>query len=80
MIELCIQQGALGWELRSAESLTNFLWQRGQNEEATALLEGTLRKFSEGFETVPFRRAKTMLDKLRGTAASKQTPRSSARF
>src|SRR6266702_683257 len=79
-IELCIQQGALGWELRSAESLTNFLWQRGQKEEASALLEGTLRKFSEGFETVPFRRAKTMLDKLRGTTASKQTPRSSARF
>jgi predicted ATPase/DNA-binding winged helix-turn-helix (wHTH) protein len=69
-IDISIRQEALGWELRSAESLANFLWQQRRNEEASAVLERTIGKFLEGFETVPFRRTKAMLDKLRGTVSS----------
>jgi hypothetical protein len=51
---------------------------RAGNEEASALLEGTLGKFAEGFETVPFRRTRKLLDELSGAPASegaRHTPR-----
>ncbi|TFV49672.1 ATP-binding protein [Bradyrhizobium niftali] len=68
-ITISRRQGALGWELWAVEALTEMLQQQGRNKEASALLERTLGKFVEGFETVPFRRAKMMLEKLRGTVA-----------
>jgi predicted ATPase/DNA-binding winged helix-turn-helix (wHTH) protein len=67
-IEIAIQQGTLGWELRSAESLASFLSQWGKGDEASIILDRTLGKFVEGFETVPFRRATTLLHRLRGMA------------
>src|SRR5260370_25727345 len=82
-VEISIRQGALGWELRSADSLANFLWRQGQNEEASLLLERTLGKFVEGFDAVPFRRAKTMLEKLRAAPFDERrqpTPTPSVRF
>jgi predicted ATPase len=83
-IEVCMRQEALGWELRSAESLANFLWQQNRIEEASALLEGTVEKFVEGFETIPFRRSKALLDELRAAAPSKKAlqsaPKPGARF
>ncbi|MET4476710.1 winged helix-turn-helix domain-containing protein [Bradyrhizobium sp. F1.13.3] len=66
------RQGALGWELRSADSLARFLAAQHRCEEASALLEGTVGKFVEGFETVPFRRAKTLLAELRQTAPAER--------
>jgi tetratricopeptide (TPR) repeat protein len=77
-IEVSVRQGALGWELKSAESLANFLRRKGQNEEAAAVLERTLGKFTEGLESVPFRRAKALLDELRRVASSEEA-RPSAR-
>lgn len=71
-IEVAGRQEALGWELRSAESLANFLRQQGRNEVASAFLAGTLGKFVEGLETVPFRRCKTLLDELRIIAPSEE--------
>lgn len=83
-ITISRHQGSLGWELWAVEALAEMLRQQGRNKEASAELERTLGKFVEGFETVPFRRAKTMLDKLRGTAASEERgqpiPRESTRF
>lgn len=69
-IDVSERQEALGWELGSAESLANLLRQQRRHEEASAVLDRTLGKFVEGFETIPFRRAKTMLDKLRQAASS----------
>ncbi|TYO66297.1 hypothetical protein FXV83_12265 [Bradyrhizobium hipponense] len=77
-IEVSVRQGALGWELRSAESLANFLRRKHQDEEASAVLDRTLGKFAEGLEAVPFRRAKTLLDELR-RVASPEEARPSAR-
>lgn len=78
-VKISERQEALGWELRSAESLANFLRQQRRNEEASAVLDRTLGKFVEGFESVPFRRAKTLLDELRRAAASPKDARHSAR-
>jgi hypothetical protein len=36
------------------------------------VLDRTLGKFVEGFETVPFRRARTLLDELRPVASSEE--------
>ncbi|MBH5397194.1 winged helix-turn-helix domain-containing protein [Bradyrhizobium sp. CNPSo 4010] len=77
-IEVSERQAALGWELRSAESLANFLRRKHQNEEASAVLGRTLGKFSEGLESIPFRRAKALLDELRRVASAEEA-RPSAR-
>lgn len=69
-IEVCLRQEDLGEELRSAESFAHFLRQQGRNEEALALLDRTLGKFVEGFETVPFRRSTILLDELGGKRGS----------
>lgn len=68
-IDVSVRQGTLGWELRSAESLANFLSPQGRSDEASAVLEAALGKFTEGFETVPFKRAKTLFDRLKGQSA-----------
>ncbi|WP_050401769.1 ATP-binding protein [Bradyrhizobium embrapense] len=62
--EVSERQGALGWELRSVESLAGFLRRQRRDSEAAAVLERTLGKFTEGFDAVPFRRTKAMLDEL----------------
>jgi tetratricopeptide (TPR) repeat protein len=72
-VEISERQGALGWELRSAESLANFLSQQRRKKEASAVLDRTLGKFVEGFETVPFLRAKTVRDELRRATSSANT-------
>jgi predicted ATPase len=69
-IDVSERQEALGWELGSAESLANLLRQQRRHDEASAVLDRTLGKFVEGFETIPFRRARTMLDELRQAASS----------
>lgn len=69
-IELAEQQQALGWELFSAESLANFLRERQRDEEAFAVLDRTLGKFEEGLGTIPFSRAKSILDGLQPAASS----------
>jgi hypothetical protein len=69
-VEISERQEALGWELRSAESLANFLRQQHRNEEASAVLDRTLGKFVEGFDTRPFQRVKTVRDELRQVASS----------
>jgi tetratricopeptide (TPR) repeat protein len=78
-IEVCVRQEALGWELRSAESLANFLWQQSRTEEASVHLDRTLGKFVEGFETAPFRRAKNLLDEMRAATAPEEARHSAVR-
>ena len=64
-VEVAVQQKALGWELRSTESLAKILCQQGRSEQASVVLEKTLGRFVEGFDTVPFRRCSALLDELR---------------
>lgn len=64
-IEISAKQAALGWELRAATSLSRLLRDAGRHEEAAHTLHGTVSKFVEGFETIPFRRAKALLEEIR---------------
>ena len=58
------QQGALSWELRAATSLAG-LWRRQDRVAAAgAMLQATLDRFSEGFQTGELRRASALLDQL----------------
>ncbi|WP_202966449.1 hypothetical protein, partial [Treponema endosymbiont of Eucomonympha sp.] len=60
-IEISAKQAALEWELRAATSLSILLRDAGRDEEAAHTLHGTVSNFVEGFETIPFRRAKALL-------------------
>lgn len=64
-IEASIQQGSLGWELRSAESLAALLALQERHDEAIFVLSGILGKFVEGFETASFQRATAQLRALK---------------
>lgn len=66
-IDISVQQGSVGWELRSAESLADLLSVQGRSAEAAAVLATALGKFTEGFETASVRRATAQLHKLHGT-------------
>jgi len=59
------QQGAKSLELRATTSLCR-LWQaQGKSGEAYALLSAIYSWFTEGFDTVDLREAKTLLDTLK---------------
>ena len=61
-------QQARSWELRAAMALAR-LWQhQGQRAEAHELLAAVYGWFTEGFDTVDLREARTLLAALSGTA------------
>jgi predicted ATPase len=57
-------QGARLWELNAATSYARLLRDRGEAEQAHALLAAIYGWFSEGFDTAPLRRARVLLDEL----------------
>lgn len=63
-IERSRQQGAKSWELRAATSLARLLAEQGKRAEAHDLLAPTYGWFTEGFDTLDLKEAKTLLDKL----------------
>jgi predicted ATPase/DNA-binding winged helix-turn-helix (wHTH) protein len=80
-IDLSAQQGALAGELHAATSLARLLGDQERHEEAYPTLRGTLSKFVEGFETVPVRRAKALLELLGdGTVGSGNSDTQTRRF
>ena len=61
---LAQQQGALAWEMRTAESLAR-LWQKqGRRQAARELLGGVYARFTEGFASQDLIRARSLLDEL----------------
>jgi predicted ATPase/DNA-binding winged helix-turn-helix (wHTH) protein len=60
-LELSRSQVAMGWGLRVATDLAAHLIQRGQPEQAQAILKPVLERFTEGFETADLKRATTVL-------------------
>jgi non-specific serine/threonine protein kinase len=58
------RQAALSWELRASTSLARFWRDRNRAAEASELLSGVYRRFTEGFETTDLQKAKTLLDTL----------------
>ena len=62
--EMAREQGALFWELRIALSFARMQMAQGRRDEARRRLAPIYDRFTEGFDTVNLRAAKTMLDAL----------------
>jgi class 3 adenylate cyclase/tetratricopeptide (TPR) repeat protein len=67
-------QQAKSWELRAAMSMARLWRRRGQYEQARRLLAPVYDWFTEGFDTLDLKQAKTLLDEL----AAPENPRSDA--
>jgi tetratricopeptide (TPR) repeat protein len=59
-------QGAKLWELQATTSLARLLRDQGKPADAGALLAPVYAWFTEGFDTVPLRDAKAVIDELAG--------------
>jgi predicted ATPase len=57
-------QGARLWDLNAATGYARLLRDQGDRKQACALLAPIYGWFTEGFNTAPLRRAKTLLDEL----------------
>jgi predicted ATPase len=64
------RQGALSWELRAAISLAGLWRDQGRTEEAYDLLAPIYDRFTEGFETVDLKAARSLIDDLRYSTAA----------
>ena len=58
------QQQAKSWELRAALSMARLWRDQGKREEARELLAPVYGWFTEGFDTLDLKEAKTLLDEL----------------
>jgi tetratricopeptide (TPR) repeat protein len=63
-VEVAASQSALSLELRGATSLAKLLAASGRDSEARPLLENTLGRFTEGFETADWQDANSLLKTL----------------
>ena len=63
-IEVSRRQNSRFLELRASVNKARLLLQRGYRKEACALLAPVYRTFSEGFETVDLREARTLLEEI----------------
>jgi predicted ATPase len=62
--KLARQQGALGWELRTATTLAQLQADMGERDEASALLAGIYGQFTDGAETHDLSEARALLGSL----------------
>jgi class 3 adenylate cyclase/predicted ATPase len=58
------EQEAKSWELRAAMSMARLWRDQGKRDEARALLAPVYGWFTEGFDTLDLKQAKTLLDEL----------------
>ena len=58
------KQQAKSWELRTAMSMARLWRDQGKRDEARDLLAPVYGWFTEGFETLDLKEAKTLLDEL----------------
>jgi predicted ATPase len=58
------EQKAKFWELRAAMSLARLLRDQGESDRARNLLAPVYGRFTEGFDTLDLKEAKTLLDEL----------------
>ena len=65
-IEVARRQSAKSWELRATMSLARLLNNQGRHDEARAMLTDVYNWFTEGFDTVDLKDAKTLLGELAG--------------
>jgi predicted ATPase len=63
-VDVARHQGAPGWELRAATSLSRLLGRQGKRDEARQTLAHVYDRFTEGFDTADLREAKAILEEL----------------
>jgi predicted ATPase len=63
-LSIARQQQAKSWELRAAMSLARLWRDQGKRDEARDLLAPVYGWFTEGFDTLDLKEAKTLLDAL----------------
>ena len=63
-LKVAASQSALSLELRAATSLAKLLADSGRDSESRQLLENTLGRFTEGFETADLQDANSLLNTL----------------
>jgi predicted ATPase len=63
-LESAHQQSALGWELRTATTLAQFMSDQGRRTQAHELLAGIYDRFTEGYETSDLRAARRLLEDI----------------
>src|SRR6516162_1203465 len=63
-LEAADAQGARGWALRAMTSMARLLAERGERMQAYDLLNPIYASFTEGFDTLDLKEAKTLLDEL----------------
>ena len=68
-VEVAASQSALSLELRGATSLAKLLADSGRESEAKQLLENTLGRFTEGFETADWHDANSLLNTLKNNGS-----------
>jgi predicted ATPase len=57
-------QQAKSWELRTAMSVARLWRDQGKRDQARELLASVYGWFTEGFDTIDLKEAKTLLDEL----------------
>ena len=60
----CASTAAKPWELRAAMSMARLWRDQGKRDEARELLAPVYGWFTEGFDTLDLKEAKTLLDEL----------------
>ena len=63
-LEIARRQQAKSFELRATLSLSRLMKNRGRSEEARGLMAETYGWFTEGFDTIDLKEAKTLLEEL----------------
>jgi predicted ATPase len=63
-LETAGRQQAKSWELRAATSMARLWRDQGKRDEARDLLAPVYGWFTEGFDTLDLKEAKTLLDEL----------------
>jgi tetratricopeptide (TPR) repeat protein len=63
-LEMADAQGALSWRLRTISSLARLRLKQGRLSEAREMLADTYGRFTEGFETLDLRTARTLITEI----------------
>jgi predicted ATPase len=63
-VAVAVGQGAKSFELRATRTLARLLRDTGRRDEACTMLADIYNWFTEGFDTVDLKDAKSLLDEL----------------
>ena len=71
-LEVARRRQAKSWELRAAMSMARLLYAEGSRQAADEILAPVYGWFTQGFDTLDLRHARSLLDELRDEASDRQ--------